>query len=78
MASAPASEIFRYNVRMIMASKNLTISAVAAAVGTSQSSLSNVLAGKEGVSFNRAERIAKHLGYELAAMIVEKFVEQPA
>lgn len=78
MAISPASEIFRHNVRVILNDKKLSISAAAAEMGISRPGLSNVLSGKEGLTFERAETIANYLGYELSQLIIEKIRRQPA
>ena len=78
MRATSAAEIFRHNVRMLMDDRGLTQAEVAEAIGTSAPNISRVLAGKEGITFERAERIANYFGYPLSALIADKFVKQTA
>lgn len=73
MAIEPASEVFRHNVLMLMEQQSLSQVKLARAIGTKGPTLNRVLAGKERVTLDRAERIAKHFGLPLSALIAEKF-----
>jgi len=76
MASATAVEIFRHNVLSLMEDRGITQGTLSKAVGMSRPGLNRVLAGKEGLSMERAERIAGYFGFPLAALIADKFVLQ--
>ena len=73
MASATAAEIFRHNVQTLMDERDINITDLAEATGMSRPGLSRVLSGKEGVTFERAERVASYFGFPLAALIADKF-----
>ena len=77
MASEPAVEIFRHNVTSLMDEREISISKMAMELGISRPGLSRLLAGDEGLTFDRAEKIADYLGIPLASLITEKF-RQPA
>jgi putative transcriptional regulator len=48
--------------------RRMTLSKVAAAVGTDTGNLSRIENGKQGASPALAERLAKHYGYEISEM----------
>lgn len=69
-----AVNIFRANVRAVMAQQGLTITELAEKAGTSRPGMSRILSGDDGVTITRAERIANALGVPLPALLstVEK------
>ena len=76
-----ASDVFRKNLRSIIDAQEMTITEVAEKVGTSRPSISFILSGDEGVSLDRAERIAKAVGYNLSELLSKDFkkkLHQPA
>lgn len=56
-----------------MDESNITITELAERVGTSRSAMSCILSGRDGVTLERAERIAKSLGVSLSEILGEKF-----
>lgn len=68
----PAADLFRHNVRFIMDRDGITMQALAERVGTSRPGISRILSGQDGVTLNRAERIAKALGEPLFALLGER------
>lgn len=77
MPDSPAAEVFCHNVRTVMKDKDLSISKFAKQMNITRPGLSSVLSGKERVTLERAERIAKALGIPLVALLSDKF-HQPA
>lgn len=69
-----AAERFRKNVRRLMDDRELTITELAEAVGTSRPGLSRILSGQDGVTLERAERIAKALKISLPDLLEENFL----
>lgn len=65
-----ATELFRTNVRETMNRKGLTIAKLASLAGTSASGMSCILSGKDGVTLERAERIATALESPLVALLL--------
>ncbi len=72
-----AAEIFRRNVRLIIDEKGETINHLAIAVGTSRPAMSRILSGIDGVTLDRAERIARALEIPLASLLEENFRKLP-
>lgn len=64
-----AAEAFRISVRTLIEERETTITAVAHGVGMQRPSLSRILAGKEGVTLDRAQRIADHFDVPLAQLL---------
>ncbi len=74
-----AAEILRNNLRAIMVERKLTIQDLADIAGTKRPNMSRILAGNEGLSIARAERIAEALGLTLADLITSVGkIRQPA
>lgn len=78
MPSSKAADVFRHNVRLLMDDNGLTITALAEKIGTSRAGVSRILSGDDGVTLDRAERIATALGFPLASLLTEKISRQPA
>lgn len=66
-----AADVFRTNVRVIMRSRGLTITQLADECGTSRPGLSRILSAKDGVTLDRADRIADALGLPLRELLSE-------
>lgn len=66
-----ASERFRTNVRQELAKQHVTVSELSRRVGCAQPTMSAVLNGRENVTLDRAERIAKALSLPLTELLVE-------
>lgn len=64
--------MFRKSVRQVMDQQDLTITELAERVGTSRSGMSCILSGKDGVTIERADRIAKALDVKLSDLISGK------
>ena len=69
-----AADRFRQNVRLLMDDRGLTITELAESVGTSRPGLSRILSGQDGVTLERAERIAKALKVRLSDLLEENFL----
>ena len=67
----PAADIFRKNVRRLMDESEINITALAERVGTSRPGMSRILSGIDGVTIERAERIAKALKTSLPDLLSE-------
>ena len=63
---------FSRNVRAILAARGLTVTEAAKRAGLARPGYSKILAGKEGVTLDRAERIARSLRVPLPRLL-EKF-----
>ena len=68
-----ASEVFRKNLKSIIDAQEMTITELAEKVVTSRPSISFILSGDEGVTLDRAERIAKAVGYNLSDLLSKDF-----
>lgn len=68
-----AAENFRFNVRALLDQRGLTITKLSGMCGVMRPGLSRILSNKEGVTLDRAEKIAKALGLPLSALISVKF-----
>jgi len=69
--SKHAADLFRENVRAVMEDRELTITELAVKVGTSRPGMSRILAGYDGVTIDRAERIARALKVPLSDLFLE-------
>lgn len=69
MPRKSAQQLFSYNVRLLIAQRKLTQGEFAESVGLARPSFNRILAGKERVTLDRAERIAKALGLPLVVLI---------
>lgn len=67
-----AAERFRAKVRNIMDARGISIADMARAIGSARPGISRILAGKEGVTLDRAERIADYLEVELSELVAAK------
>lgn len=70
--SQPAADVFRRNVRRVMDERGINITELAEKIGTSRPAMSRILSGIDGVTIDRAERIAKALKQRLADLFLEK------
>ncbi len=81
-AKSPAAEAFRLNVSQLMDQLGLSITQVAKLTGISRAGLHRILAGAEGITIIRGERIAQVLGVSLPLLLtpngVPKKVRQTA
>ena len=68
-----ATEIFRKNVREVLEAQDITITELAERVGTSRPAISFILSGVDGVGLDRADRIAKALGFALSELLSPEF-----
>ena len=66
---SPALEAFRENVTATLTAKGITRTQLADTLGMSRPALSRVLHGHEGISLERAEKIANYLGVPLSELI---------
>lgn len=70
--SSTASELFRKNLKTAIRERGTTQSKLAEAVGTSESAISNIISGSQGVTIERADKIAKALDFTLSELLEEK------
>ena len=70
--SRDASELFRTNVAALLREQEHTITEMAETLGLARPSLSRVLSGKEGITLERAQKIAEFLGVTVAELLSEK------
>lgn len=63
--------LFRENVKQILDERGMTITEFAEQVGTSRPSMSRILSGEDGVTIDRAERIAIALNLPLRKLLSE-------
>lgn len=76
MSSSRAAENFRRYLEREMEERQLSQSQIAEMSGVYQSNLSALLAGKRGLSFDTAERIAVALDLPLETMIADPSRQQ--
>jgi len=72
MTKSLVMENFAQQLRAVIVSRGLTMSAAAGIAGMDTGNFSKVINGKEGLTFERAERIASALGLEIDVRIREK------
>lgn len=77
MAESDAMNQFAQQIREIIEQQGLTLTAAAQAIGMDRGNLSRILSGKEGVTLDRAERIANAFGGTLCVK-VEKLTKNSA
>ena len=65
------AEVFRANVRLLMSDRGITITELAERCGTSRPGLSRILSAKDGVTLDRADRIATALKIPLRELLSE-------
>lgn len=65
MTKLSAMEQFTKTIRDLLESRGLSISAAARMIGMDHGNLSKILNNKEGLTLERAERIANQLGVTL-------------
>jgi len=64
-----ASDLFVHNLKYVMDSQSITTAELARRLNVKRPSVSVVVSGQEGVTLDRAGRIAKAVGYPLASLI---------
>ena len=69
MTKLSAMEQFTKTIRDLLESRGLSISAAARMIGMDHGNLSKILNNKEGLTLERAERIANQLGVTLCIEI---------
>lgn len=80
----PSEANFRHNVKLVLAKKNISLQWLAEQVGCARPNLSRFFNGKEGLTFARAEKIAKAIDVPLHVLIwgkiavAEKEMEEAA
>lgn len=72
MAKSTSMENFAEQITSLIRARGWSFAAAAEVIGIDRGNLSRILRGKEGLTFERAERIAKALGAELSVNVVEK------
>lgn len=60
---------FRRNVKTLLDEHQITLTQMAADIGMSRPGLSRVIHGHDGVTLDRAEKIADYLGVSLSDLI---------
>ncbi len=70
-----ATDIFRKNVRAALDAQDMTITELSVRVGTSRPAISFILSGRDGVGLERADRIAKALGFTVAELLSSDFMK---
>ncbi len=65
MRNSSTMEDFSNKLRQAIDESGLTLRAAAAKIGMDHGNLSRILSGKEGVTLERAEHIAKKLGFRI-------------
>ena len=72
MANSNAVHIFRRRVLEVLANKGISRSGLAAKLGVSIPTVSALLNSDEGITLDRAERVAKAIGTPLHVLLCEK------
>jgi plasmid maintenance system antidote protein VapI len=72
MQKSSTMENFINQISEIMRKRGLTLAATAELIGIDRGNLSRILNGKEGLTLDRADRIASSLGLELCVTLTEK------
>lgn len=70
--SSPASELFRKNLLAVLRERGMSQNDLAELIGTSRPAISKIISGVEGVTLDRADRIATALGFTLSELLEEK------
>lgn len=70
--SLNASELFRRNVKTVLDERGMTITQLAELTESSRPGLSRVLSGDDGITIERADKIAKALDFTLSELLEEK------
>ncbi len=66
-------ERFSENLRSIMSDKGITQQRLSDAARVPRPNISRILCGEENVTLERAERLAKAVGFTLSEILSEKF-----
>lgn len=78
-ANSRSAKAFRENVQRILLERQDTLTNMADVLGMSRPALSRVMHGHDGVTIDRAERIADYLRLPLAELLTAaKKLRQPA
>lgn len=70
--SSKASELFRRNIQTVLHENGLSHASLAEMVGTSRPGITRIISGVDGVTIERADRIANALGFTLSELLEEK------
>lgn len=70
--SSTASELFRKNIQTVLHENGLSHQALAEMIGTSRPGITRIISGADGVTIERADRIATALGFTLSELLEEK------
>ena len=74
MQDTSAMQRFTDNVARIMTDQGITVTGLASSSGIGRPGLSRILNGHEGITLERAEKIAEALGVELSELIAKEAV----
>lgn len=69
MQLVDSAEFFRINVTAALNEKGWSITELAEAIGSSRPGVSRIIHGHDGVTIERADRIAKALGKQLSHLL---------
>lgn len=69
---SPASELFRKNLVAVLRERGMSQNELAEMIGTSRPAISKIISGVEGVTLDRADRIATALDFTLSELLEEK------
>lgn len=72
MTQSVAMNFFARNVRHLLAEQGMTQTELADLAGIHGPNVNRILNGKEGITIERAERIASALGVKLSELVSEK------
>lgn len=72
MANSNAVKTFRKRVLEVLAAKGMSRSTLAAKLGLHISTVSHMLGGDEGITLDRAERVAMAVGTPLPELLCDK------
>ena len=70
------TDVFRKNVRAALDAQGMTITELSERVGTSRPAISFILSGRDGIGLERADRIAKALGFTVAEILSPDFIKK--
>lgn len=70
--SSTASELFRRNLQTVLHEQGMSQATLAELVGTSRPGITRIISGIDGVTIERADRIATALGFTLSELLEEK------
>ncbi|TXH43419.1 MAG: XRE family transcriptional regulator [Desulfurellales bacterium] len=67
-----SSALFRKNVLSVIKERGITITQLAEKAETSRPAMSRILSGIDGVTLERADRVAHALGLEVSDLLAKK------